>query len=120
MCRAASRRIREGSTEGLSSRWPGVPQPVRKRARGIEPPFLAWEASVLTIGQRPRGGDSLSAPHAAADTLWRVRMRVFWPVTIAAAALVGLLAYGIAAKGTNTTLDEALAKGERPAAPVKA
>jgi cytochrome c biogenesis protein CcmG, thiol:disulfide interchange protein DsbE len=47
-------------------------------------------------------------------------MRVFWPITIAAAALVGLLAYGIAAKGTNTTLDEALAKGERPSAPVKA
>ena len=47
-------------------------------------------------------------------------MRVFWPVTIAAAALVGLLAYGIAAKGTNTTLDEAIAKGDRPAAPVKA
>jgi cytochrome c biogenesis protein CcmG/thiol:disulfide interchange protein DsbE len=47
-------------------------------------------------------------------------MRVFWPVTIAAAALVGLLAYGIAAKGTNTTLDEAIAKGQRPAAPLKA
>ena len=27
-----------------------------KRARGIEPPFLAWEASVLAIGQRPRAG----------------------------------------------------------------
>jgi cytochrome c biogenesis protein CcmG/thiol:disulfide interchange protein DsbE len=47
-------------------------------------------------------------------------MRVFWPVTIAAAALVGLLAYGIAAKGTNTTLDEAIAKGERPPAPLQA
>jgi cytochrome c biogenesis protein CcmG, thiol:disulfide interchange protein DsbE len=47
-------------------------------------------------------------------------MRVFWPVTIAAAALVGLLAYGIAAKGTNTTLDQAIADGKRPAAPVKA
>jgi cytochrome c biogenesis protein CcmG, thiol:disulfide interchange protein DsbE len=47
-------------------------------------------------------------------------MRVFWPITIAAAALVGLLAYGIAAKGTNTTLDEAIAKGERPSAPLKA
>jgi cytochrome c biogenesis protein CcmG, thiol:disulfide interchange protein DsbE len=47
-------------------------------------------------------------------------MRVFWPITIAAAALVGLLAYGIAAKGTNTTLDQAIANGQRPAAPVKA
>jgi cytochrome c biogenesis protein CcmG, thiol:disulfide interchange protein DsbE len=44
-------------------------------------------------------------------------MRVFWPVTIAAAALVGLLAYGIAAKGTDTTLDQQVAKGERPQAP---
>jgi cytochrome c biogenesis protein CcmG, thiol:disulfide interchange protein DsbE len=44
-------------------------------------------------------------------------MRVFWPVTIAAAALVGLLAYGLAAKGTDTTLDAALAKGHRPPAP---
>jgi cytochrome c biogenesis protein CcmG/thiol:disulfide interchange protein DsbE len=44
-------------------------------------------------------------------------MRVFWPVAIAAAALVGLLAYGLAAKGTDTTLDAALAKGRRPAAP---
>ena len=44
-------------------------------------------------------------------------MRVFWPVTLAAAALVGLLAYGIAARHTSTTLDDALAKGRRPAAP---
>src|SRR3954447_11912619 len=32
-----------------------------KRARGIEPPFLAWEASVLTIGQRPRGSPESNA-----------------------------------------------------------
>jgi cytochrome c biogenesis protein CcmG/thiol:disulfide interchange protein DsbE len=44
-------------------------------------------------------------------------MRVFWPVTIAAAALVGLLAYGIAARGTSTTLDDAVARGDRPQAP---
>jgi cytochrome c biogenesis protein CcmG, thiol:disulfide interchange protein DsbE len=49
-----------------------------------------------------------------------VRKRVFWPVTIVAAALVGLLAYGIASKGTDTTLDTALAKGTRPEAPVMA
>jgi cytochrome c biogenesis protein CcmG/thiol:disulfide interchange protein DsbE len=45
-------------------------------------------------------------------------MRVFWPVTVAAAALVGLLAYGLVSKGTDTTLDEAVAKGQRPQAPV--
>jgi cytochrome c biogenesis protein CcmG/thiol:disulfide interchange protein DsbE len=45
-------------------------------------------------------------------------MRVFWPVTVAAAALVGLLAYGVAAKRTDTTLDDALAKGRRPDPPL--
>ncbi len=47
-------------------------------------------------------------------------MRVFWPVTLAAAALVGLLTYGLVSKGTDTTLDAAVAKGERPAAPLAA
>jgi cytochrome c biogenesis protein CcmG/thiol:disulfide interchange protein DsbE len=45
-------------------------------------------------------------------------MRVFWPVIVAAAALVGLLAYGLVAKRTDTTLDEAVAKGGRPTAPL--
>jgi len=49
-----------------------------------------------------------------------MRMRVFWPVTVAAAALVGLLAYGLVSKGADTTLDEAVAKGGRPQAPVAA
>lgn len=44
-------------------------------------------------------------------------MRLFWPVTLAAAALVGLLAYGVFSKGASTTLDDALAKGKRPDAP---
>jgi cytochrome c biogenesis protein CcmG/thiol:disulfide interchange protein DsbE len=47
-------------------------------------------------------------------------MRIFWPVTLVAAALVGLLAYGVVSKGADTTLDEAVAKGRRPAAPVSA
>jgi cytochrome c biogenesis protein CcmG/thiol:disulfide interchange protein DsbE len=46
-----------------------------------------------------------------------VRPRLFWPVTLAAAALVGLLTYGVVAKGADTTLDDALAKGKRPTAP---
>jgi len=45
-------------------------------------------------------------------------MRVFWPVTLAAALLVGLLAYGVFSKGEDTTLDDAVARGERPVAPV--
>jgi cytochrome c biogenesis protein CcmG/thiol:disulfide interchange protein DsbE len=47
-------------------------------------------------------------------------MRVFWPITVAAALLVGLLAYGVASKRTDTTLDDAVAKGQRPTAPLAA
>jgi cytochrome c biogenesis protein CcmG/thiol:disulfide interchange protein DsbE len=38
-------------------------------------------------------------------------------VAVAAAALVGLLAYGLASKANNRTLDEAVAHGQRPLAP---
>jgi cytochrome c biogenesis protein CcmG/thiol:disulfide interchange protein DsbE len=48
-----------------------------------------------------------------------VRPRVYWPVTIAAAALVALLTYGVASVGTSTSIDEALAGGERVEAPVR-
>jgi cytochrome c biogenesis protein CcmG, thiol:disulfide interchange protein DsbE len=47
-------------------------------------------------------------------------MQLFWPVTLAAAALVGLLAYGVFSKGASTTLDDALADGKRPDAPTMA
>jgi cytochrome c biogenesis protein CcmG, thiol:disulfide interchange protein DsbE len=53
----------------------------------------------------------------AGDTLKVMRARVYWPVTIAAAALVGLLAYGLTTTGTDTTLDDAMARGERVAPP---
>jgi cytochrome c biogenesis protein CcmG/thiol:disulfide interchange protein DsbE len=49
-----------------------------------------------------------------------VRPRLYWPITLAAAALIGLLAYGLASKGTDNTLDQAVADGKRPAAPVSA
>ena len=39
---------------------------------------------------------------------------------LAAAALVGLLVYGVAQKGTNHTLDDAVHNGKRPAAPDRA
>ena len=56
-------RGRKGGRERTcSSRTPSYPAAVDvrrrrtpERARGIEPPFQAWEARVLTIGQRPRG-----------------------------------------------------------------
>src|SRR3954452_13039920 len=36
---------------------------------------------------------------------------------LAAAALIGLLVYGVASRGENRTLDDAVSKGQRPAAP---
>ena len=50
---------------------------------------------------------------------WRNAPRAYWPVTLAAALLVGLLAYGLTTTGTDTTLDAAVAKGERPAPPAE-
>ena len=49
--------------------------------------------------------------YPAAITLQGVRPRLYWPITIAAAALVGLLAYGLTTTGQDTSLDEALQKG---------
>jgi cytochrome c biogenesis protein CcmG, thiol:disulfide interchange protein DsbE len=49
-----------------------------------------------------------------------MRARVYWPVTIAAALLVGLLAYGLTTTGTDTTLDAAMARGERVDPPTHA
>lgn len=45
--------------------------------------------------------------------------RVALPTTVAvvAAALIGLLAYGLASKSDNRTLDDAVAHGQRPLAP---
>ena len=47
-----------------------------------------------------------------------MRPRVYWPVSLAAAALVALLTYGVASTGPDTSLDERLADGERVEAPV--
>jgi cytochrome c biogenesis protein CcmG/thiol:disulfide interchange protein DsbE len=42
-----------------------------------------------------------------------MRPRLYWPVTLAAAALIGLLAYGVAGTGADTTLDDAIRDGRR-------
>jgi cytochrome c biogenesis protein CcmG/thiol:disulfide interchange protein DsbE len=55
-----------------------------------------------------------------ASTLKPMRARVYWPVTVAAALLVGLLAYGLTTTGTDTTLDSAMARGERVDPPTSA
>jgi cytochrome c biogenesis protein CcmG, thiol:disulfide interchange protein DsbE len=48
-----------------------------------------------------------------------VRARFYWPVVLAAAALVALLTYGVASTGPDTSIDERLADGERVEAPVQ-
>jgi cytochrome c biogenesis protein CcmG, thiol:disulfide interchange protein DsbE len=50
-------------------------------------------------------------------TLQGVRPRLYWPITLAAAALVALLTYGVASVGPDTSLDEALQEGKRVEAP---
>jgi cytochrome c biogenesis protein CcmG/thiol:disulfide interchange protein DsbE len=45
-------------------------------------------------------------------------LRTLWPVVLALAALCGLLVYGVAAKGSDTSLDDAVLAGERVDAPV--
>jgi cytochrome c biogenesis protein CcmG/thiol:disulfide interchange protein DsbE len=48
-----------------------------------------------------------------------VRPRLYWPVSLAAAALVALLTYGVASTGPDTSIEERLAAGKRVEAPVK-
>ena len=48
-----------------------------------------------------------------------MRSRAYLPVTIAAALLIGLLAYGLTSTGADTTLDAATASGERVAPPTQ-
>jgi cytochrome c biogenesis protein CcmG/thiol:disulfide interchange protein DsbE len=48
-----------------------------------------------------------------------VRTRIYWPIAIAAAALIALLTYGVTTSGVDTSLEEALLDGERLEAPVE-
>ena len=46
-----------------------------------------------------------------------MRFRASWAVILTAALLVGLLAYGVASRRADTSIDDAIAKGERIDAP---
>jgi len=46
-----------------------------------------------------------------------MRFRASWAVILAAALLVGLLAYGVASRRADTSIDDAIAAGERVDAP---
>jgi cytochrome c biogenesis protein CcmG, thiol:disulfide interchange protein DsbE len=48
-----------------------------------------------------------------------MRFRASWAVILAAALLVGLLAYGVASRQDDRSIDEATAKGERVEAPIR-
>src|SRR3954454_8502968 len=48
-----------------------------------------------------------------------MRFRASWAVILAAALLVGLLAYGVASKRADRSIDAAIAKGERVDAPTR-
>ena len=52
-----------------------------------------------------------------ATTLQGVRPRLYWPIALAAAALVALLTYGVAAQGPDTSIDQKLQEGKRVEAP---
>jgi cytochrome c biogenesis protein CcmG/thiol:disulfide interchange protein DsbE len=46
-----------------------------------------------------------------------MRFRASWAVILASALLVGLLAYGVASRGQDTSIDDAIAAGKRIDAP---
>ena len=77
---------------------------VYEAGEGSRTPIFGLGSQRLSHWTTPAGVDSVPD----ADTLWGVRMRVFWPVTVAAAMLIGLLAYGVVSKGTDTSLDDAM------------
>ncbi len=54
-----------------------------------------------------------------AITLQGVRPRLYWPIAVAAAALVALLTYGVVGQGPDTSIDQKLQEGKRVDAPVK-
>jgi cytochrome c biogenesis protein CcmG/thiol:disulfide interchange protein DsbE len=44
---------------------------------------------------------------------------VYWPLSVAATALVALLSYGVVSTGPDTSIDDSLAVGDRVEAPVR-
>ena len=131
-----SRRLRKSQSPGARGLpWPGRPttaiQPcppgavqcdrhrpiiAEERARGIEPPFQAWEARVLTIGQRPqRGGQDTGA----ATTLCSCASAPLGPSSSPPRCWSGCWPTASPRKQDDRSIDEATAKGERVDAPVR-
>ena len=111
--RASSRagdRPREPEALSGGSRGAAAPRCFMRAGEGNRTPIFGLGSQRLSHWTTPAEVGSVTD----ADTLADVRLRVFWPVTLAAAALVGLLAYGVVSKDTDTTLDDA--RGQGPAA----
>src|SRR5947199_6286974 len=92
--------------------------------RGSNPRPSAWEADALPTELRPRAGPILGAwpPGGAAGARvalrWSAMKRLLVPVlaAVVALALVGLLAYGLFSRADDTSIDQAIARGEHPVA----
>src|SRR5688572_4448277 len=80
--------------------------------RASNPRPSAWEADALPTELLAPGAPRV-AKLRGRSTLLAMR----WVAIGVAALLVGLLAYGVASQGTDSSIDEALAEGERAAAP---
>ena len=70
-----------------------------------------------TPAECPHPSGDRTAQRPAATTLLGVKRPLPIAVVVAAVALLALLGYGVINKGQDTTLDSAVAKGERPVAP---
>ena len=72
----------------------------------------------MTGERRPRGPGSLAAVRPAGETRGSpLRRALRIAGVLAAVAFVALLAYGLTTKATNSTIDDALSRGESVAAP---
>src|SRR4051794_16141894 len=105
----------------------GSERPLQPRSgrRASNPRPRAWEARALPTELRPRGrGDSsagLRVDRGLRSTLRErvkaLRSPVAIAVIVAVVALMGLLAYGLSQSKPDRGIDQALARGERKAAP---
>ncbi len=96
--------------------WRSGPRGPRGAGEGNRTPISGLGSQRLGHWTTPAG--SRECTHAG-SRVKVVRPRVYWPITLAAAALIALLTYGVASTGPDTSLDEALNDGERVEAPVK-
>ena len=74
-----------------------------RAGEGNRTPISGLGSQRLNHWTTPAGWRAVYRP---LNTLQDVRPRVYWPVMLAAAALVALLTYGVASTGPDTSIDE--------------